>query len=130
MADGYRLTRTLSNRHLQDREQMKARTFSGLGFGFQAHDAAATETQGPIQRRTEEHLGSGDAGVLAIRGSIRRAIEMVQAGQEPPHVIRPGTEYKAAAMVVANAMLPAEADGMSYLHQAVRDTEQGAAALT
>ncbi|HEY3115655.1 MAG TPA: aromatic ring-hydroxylating dioxygenase subunit alpha [Chloroflexota bacterium] len=124
MADGYRLTRTLGNHHLQDREQMQTRTFSGLGFGFQAHDAAATETQGPIQQRTQEHLGTGDAGVLAIRKSIRQAIEMVQAGREPPQVIRGGAEHKAAAVVVTNAMLPPDADGMAFLRESVRQAEQ------
>lgn len=34
----FSLIRILRNRYLQDREEMKSRTFSGMGTSFQAHD--------------------------------------------------------------------------------------------
>src|SRR5919201_4154091 len=48
----YHPLRTMANRYLQDREEMKTQTFAGLGRYFYAHDAVATETAGPIQDRT------------------------------------------------------------------------------
>ena len=44
-----------ANRFQQDRESMKTKTFTGMGINFQAHDAFATESQGPVQDRTNEH---------------------------------------------------------------------------
>jgi phenylpropionate dioxygenase-like ring-hydroxylating dioxygenase large terminal subunit len=83
-----RLLRNLSNRYLQNREEMKGRTYSGIGGFFPAHDAFATESQGPIQDRTREHLVSSDKAIVAARKLLLKAIREIQEGREAPHIIR------------------------------------------
>src|SRR5205085_12119733 len=64
---GYRVPRNQANRYLQDRDEMQTRTFSGMGAAFHVHDAFATEGQGPIQDRTQEHLGTTDRAIIQAR---------------------------------------------------------------
>ena len=85
---GYHPTRSKANRYLQDREEQRTLTFSGMGTIFQIHDLCATEGPGPIQDRTTEHLGASDTGIIATRKRLISAISDVQAGRDPPHVVR------------------------------------------
>jgi hypothetical protein len=82
------LIRRRANRYEQDREEMRADSFAGLGKEFAAHDAWAVESEGQVYDRTEEHLPPTDAGVVALRQSMLRAIKDVQEGRDPPNVIR------------------------------------------
>ena len=84
----YGLMPNLENRYLQDREEMNSRTYSGMGGIFPVHDGYATESQGPIQDRTQEHLTSTDKAIIAARKLLLNAIKDVQEGREAPHVIR------------------------------------------
>src|ERR1041385_6812461 len=63
----YRLIRNKANRFMQDRESMTTKTYTGMGIGFQAHDAFATSSQGAIQDRSHEHLVSSDKAIVAAR---------------------------------------------------------------
>jgi hypothetical protein len=90
----YRLLRNKANRYLQDRAEMQAYSFSGLGDGFQAQDACAVESAGPVQDRTQEHLGYSDRAIIAARKLLLRAILELQEGREPPNVVRdPGRNH-------------------------------------
>ncbi len=84
----FRLKKNLANRYLQDREEMKTKTFSGMGPVFPVHDAYATESQGPIQDRTEEHLVSSDQAIIASRKLLLKAAADLGEGREPEHVLR------------------------------------------
>src|SRR5581483_6777814 len=84
----YRLRRSRENRYLQDREEMKTRSFIGLGSFFHVHDAMATEGPGRIQDRTQEHTGYTDKAIVMQRLLLLKAINDVQEGRDPPHVIR------------------------------------------
>lgn len=84
----HRLVRDPSNRYQQDRAEMQTTTFTGLGRLFAVHDSWATQGEGAIQDRTTEHLGYGDKVITAARRLLLRAIADVQAGREPPHVVR------------------------------------------
>jgi 5,5'-dehydrodivanillate O-demethylase len=53
-----------------------------------AQDSMAWETQGSRTDRTQEHLGIGDEGVIALRKLLREQIERVQQGLEPMGIIR------------------------------------------
>lgn len=53
-----------------------------------AQDSMAWETQGSRTDRTQEHLGIGDEGVIALRKLLREQIERVQQGREPMGIIR------------------------------------------
>jgi hypothetical protein len=84
----YRFPRTKANRYLQDREEQKRDTFSGMGPVFVVQDSFATETAGPVQDRTQEHLAPSDGAIVATRVFMLRAIKDVQEGRDPPHVLR------------------------------------------
>ncbi len=63
---------------------MKTKTFTGMGASFQAHDLWATEGEGAIQDRTEEHLGYGDKPLIVTRKKLLNAIRGLQEGKVPP----------------------------------------------
>jgi len=88
MTPDYHFIRNPSNRYLQDREEQRTATFTGMGSVFIVQDAAANETQGPIQDRTKERLGAADMSIVAGRKLLLRAIRAAQEGREPPGVIR------------------------------------------
>ena len=53
--------------------------------GIREEDIAIQEDQyGPIADRTKEHLGTSDAGVIALRRRLLNAVRNLQRGQEPP----------------------------------------------
>jgi phthalate 4,5-dioxygenase len=88
MTPGYELARSGENRYQQDRESMRAKSFTGMGFNFQAHDAFATESQGAIQDRTQEHLVSSDKAIVAARKLLLKAMTDAGEGRDPQHVLR------------------------------------------
>ena len=101
----YRLKNNQANRYLQDREEMKTRTFTGMGLMFGVHDAFASETPGPIRDRTKEHLLSSDAGLVAYRKLLFKAIRDVEEGREPPRVpIQPKTNRIPYIQVIAKIL--------------------------
>lgn len=114
LTDNYHMKRNAGNRYLQDRDEMKDRTFSGLGFNFQAHDAYATESQEPILDRSAEHLGTTDRAIILARQMLLRSIRTVQEGGDPPFVIRDAAVSPLQDMVVKADVLPASVDWTSY----------------
>lgn len=111
----YRLKRNQNNRYLQDRDEMKTRTFTGMGLVFGAHDAFASETPGPIRDRTREHLFSSDIGVIVYRKLLLKAIRDVQEGREPPRVpIEPGTGRIPFIQVITK-IVPSSANVKEYV---------------
>jgi phenylpropionate dioxygenase-like ring-hydroxylating dioxygenase large terminal subunit len=79
----YRKTRNLDNWWLQDREDMKLRSMSGID-GIVTQDHAVNESQGPIVNRSKEHLGASDAAIVGMRRLLLRAARDVVQGIEPP----------------------------------------------
>jgi hypothetical protein len=93
---------------------MKTHTYTGMGAGFQAHDAFATASQGAIQDRTEENLVSSDKAIVAARKLLERAIKDVQAGREPPHVIRAPDQNQFPQLLVVSDMISDNSDWKEY----------------
>src|SRR5579871_3134959 len=113
--NGYVRERTLANRYLQDREEIRSgRSFAGLGYDFDVQDACVTEGEGPIQDRTAEHLGYPDQGVIAARKLLLRAVAEVQAGREPPHVLRDTMATAVPGLVTMSELAPRSVDWRSY----------------
>lgn len=69
-------------------DEQLTETYTGMGDDINVHDQWAVESQGPIQDRTREHLGSTDKGIITYRRQLVRAIESVQAGEGAPMLIR------------------------------------------
>jgi phthalate 4,5-dioxygenase oxygenase subunit len=116
----YRLTRNAANRYQQDRESMKTRTFTGMGINFQAHDAFATESQGPVQDRTHEHPVSSDKAIIAARKLLLNGIKDVQEGRQPQHVIRDASSNRFPHLVVHSELISAAEDCKQYVKQLER----------
>jgi phthalate 4,5-dioxygenase len=75
--------RNIHNHYLQDREEQKGETFTGMGKHFLIHDSCATESMGPIVDRSKEHLGTSDIAVIAISKFLLQCVKALDRGQEP-----------------------------------------------
>ena len=77
-----------ANDYLLDRERQRAENYTGMR-GIREQDIAVQEDQfgGPLADRTKEHLGTSDAGIIALRRRLLKAVRNLQSGQEPlePH---------------------------------------------
>jgi phenylpropionate dioxygenase-like ring-hydroxylating dioxygenase large terminal subunit len=102
--------RNMANRYLQDREAMRTATYAGVGPSFAVHDANVIETMGPIQDRTEEHLGTTDLAIIAQRRQIFEAIEEIEQGNDPVHVIRDPKDNDYSDLVVLTDIVDADTD--------------------
>jgi phenylpropionate dioxygenase-like ring-hydroxylating dioxygenase large terminal subunit len=83
----YRRIPNVGNHYLQDREMQRTENFTGMK-DFLTHDSAATESMGALFDRSKEHLGLSDKGVIAVRRYLLDAVKSVEAGKEPPHIVR------------------------------------------
>ncbi len=83
VSEDFRTPPNAANRYLQDRQEMATKSYAGMGRKYYDHDKFATESQGVIADRTQEHLGLTDRGVVAMRKQLLKAIEDVEAGKKP-----------------------------------------------
>jgi len=65
-------------------QEQLTQTYTGMGDDINVHDQWAVESQGPIQDRTREHLGTTDKGIIAYRRMLVKAIESTLAGEGAP----------------------------------------------
>ncbi len=120
----FRLSRTGANRYQQDRESMKTKTFTGMGYNFQAHDAFATESQGAIQDRTSEHLVSSDKAIIAARKLLLNAINDVKRGRDPQHVVRDPASNRFSHLQVFSEVIDASVDWKQHTRERIASTER------
>ena len=90
----YRPRKNRDNDYGYDPEEQQTKTYTGMGMDINVHDQWAVESQGPIQDRTVEHLGSTDKGVTAYRKMLMGAIDAVERGEEPPMILKNGDAEK------------------------------------
>jgi phthalate 4,5-dioxygenase len=110
-----RHVRRMENRYLQDREEQKSdETFCGLGRYIPAHDAFAIETQGAIQDRREEHLGSTDIVIIEARKAILNAIKEIEAGREAPGLLRDPRQNQFPDFICISDFVREGEDGPAY----------------
>jgi len=107
--------RRAENRYLQDRdEQKRDESFTGMGRYIPAHDAYAIETQGEIQDRTLEHLGSTDIVIIEVRKALLAAIRKMQAGGEAPGLLRDPKENQFPDFICTADYVAEGEDGPAY----------------
>jgi phenylpropionate dioxygenase-like ring-hydroxylating dioxygenase large terminal subunit len=107
--------RRRENRYLQDRDEMKrGDSWGGMGLHFPSQDAFAIETQGVIQDRTKEHLGSSDVVIAAVRRTLLKAIKQVQEGKEAPGLIRDPSQSLFADFICTSGYVEDHEDGPSF----------------
>ena len=76
------------SRYRQNRDEMKSVWFAGMGGYFHIQDVWAGDSMGPIADRSKEHLGYSDKVIVAERLLVLKVLKDMEAGGEPPHVIR------------------------------------------
>jgi nitrite reductase/ring-hydroxylating ferredoxin subunit len=86
-APDYRPIHNRTNGWGFDAEEQHKSTFTGMGFDINIHDQWACESQGRIQDRTREHLGSSDKGIVLYRRLLLDAIKKNEAGEAPLMVL-------------------------------------------
>ena len=96
-----------ANRYLQDREFMKAKSYSGIGTTyFAAQDLCVTEGAGSIADRTQEHLMVSDAPIVTGRKLLAGAIRDIQEGRDPPGIVREPGLNRFPTIVATSAVIP------------------------
>jgi phenylpropionate dioxygenase-like ring-hydroxylating dioxygenase large terminal subunit len=116
---GYRRVRNKSNRYLQDRGEMKTKSFTGLGTNFLDHDGWGVESPGAIQDRTAEHLVSTDKAIVAGRKILLQAIRDVEEGRDPLHVIRDPGRNRFPHLFVRHEVVPSSRDWKGYWKEGI-----------
>ncbi len=101
----YRSKKNRSNDYGFDPHEQEHKTYTGMGEDINVHDQWAVESQGRIQDRTREHLGSSDKAISAYRRLLKKSIEQVKKGERP--VLAVGAEE------AARLRGPLTIDGMS-----------------
>ena len=79
----YRPIRNRANNWGYNPGEQKASTYLGMGFDINIHDQWACESQGPIQDRTREHLGTSDKAITSYRRLLAAEIEKNANGGTP-----------------------------------------------
>ena len=115
------------NDYWRDLEMEKDRMYNGIPFVLNLQDRAMTELMcgpgdEPLYDRTQEHLGSSDAMVIAVRRQlISAAVALRDEDKVPANLDNPGLDRVRAATLV----LPEGADWQA-LSAAARDADSGA----
>ena len=120
IAADFRKVRNLRNDYLQDREEQKRETFTGMGRTFLTHDSCATESMGPIFDRSQEHLGVSDMTVIAVRKLLLRCVKNAVSGKEPPHVIHMPDQNDLRQVACIVAKIPTSRDPKQFVTEQLK----------
>src|SRR5437764_1499463 len=77
--DGHQPLANIDNDYLIDRQAQRTQTFSGIR-GISEQDMACQESMGPIYDRSNEHLGTSDSAIIAMRRQLLKLGRMLQDG--------------------------------------------------
>ena len=102
---------------------MKTQTFTGMGINFQVHDAFATESQGPIQDRTNEHVVSSDKAIVAARKLLMNGMKDVREGREPQHVIRDANANRLLHLQALSEVIPSSVDFREHIRDRIAEIQ-------
>lgn len=116
MGADYKPIRNKANRYLQDRSTFHE-SFTGIGLVFQVQDLCVVEGPGPIQDRTQEHLGTADAPLVIARKLMMKGIKDVQEGLDPHGVIRDPAANRFPLTFALSVNVPAETDWRAYFRE-------------
>ena len=76
-------TENRGNRYQIDRDMQRRLNYTGIK-GIETQDRAMTEGMGYVCDRSQEHLGTSDLAVIAMRRVLERRAQELQKGVEPP----------------------------------------------
>lgn len=69
------------NEYGYDVTEQRDQTYTGMGLDINVHDQWAVESQGRIQDRTREHLGTTDKAIVAYRRMLLTEIKKAEEGK-------------------------------------------------
>jgi phthalate 4,5-dioxygenase oxygenase subunit len=78
----FELKARMENDYFIDRARQKNQTFTGI-TGVNTQDMAVQEGMGRVVDRTQEHLGTSDRAIIAMRQLLLEAADAVGAGDAP-----------------------------------------------
>ena len=110
----YRPLRNRSNNWGYNPSEQKASTYLGMGFDINIHDQWACESQGPIQDRTREHLGTSDKAITAYRRLLSAEIEKAASGEHAADASRRDRRRRAARARSASTVVDRSGDTERY----------------
>jgi phthalate 4,5-dioxygenase oxygenase subunit len=99
----FRKIRNRDNLWLQDRQSMRAGSFSGI-TGVNNEDIAMQESMGPVYDRTKEHLGTSDVAVIRMRRLMLDAVAGFTGQGRPPLGLAEPVAY--ASLRAEEGMIP------------------------
>jgi phenylpropionate dioxygenase-like ring-hydroxylating dioxygenase large terminal subunit len=114
------------NDYFRDRSVEKESMFNGVPFVMNLQDRAMTELMcdadgNPIYDRTQEHLGSSDMMVIAVRRQLLQATLRLQDGGSPPANV---DNVRLDRVRSATLRLPIDADWKT-ISEAARNSDSG-----
>jgi len=89
-----------------DAAEQKRRTYTGMGDDINVHDQWAVESQGPIQDRTQEHLGASDKAIAVYRRILIEGIEDAAAGKRPLMVLDEAAARRIRGPITLDGIAP------------------------
>ena len=96
-----------------DAPSSRRQTYTGMGLDINVHDQWAVESQGRIQDRTREHLGTTDKAIIANRRLLLRRSTRCGNGEHAADVARPERAAALRGPVAIDGMGPT--DGLADL---------------
>lgn len=103
---------------------MMTQTFTGMGVNFQAHDAFATESQGPVQDRTAEHPVTSDKAIIAARKLLLNSMKTVQDGRDPQHVIRDAQSNRLLHLQALSEVISTAVDFKQHVRERIAEIDR------
>jgi phthalate 4,5-dioxygenase len=104
----YMPRRNKANSYGFDADEQQRATYTGMGHDINVHDQWAVESQGQIQDRTREHLGTTDKGIVAYRMMLLKALAGVGKGQPVPMRTSAAEARKLRGPIAIDAIGPSE----------------------
>jgi nitrite reductase/ring-hydroxylating ferredoxin subunit len=102
-----------SNNYGYDWQQQQRQTYTGMGEDINVHDQWAVESQGRIQDRTREHLGTTDKAIVAFRKLLMSEIKKAGRGERTLLQLDPEDAGRVTGPATMDGVGPA-ADWESY----------------
>jgi len=103
--------RNLKNDYLIDRaKQRSGEMLSGLDCSFTIQDGCAVESMGIIADRENEHLGTTDTQIAAVRRFLMDSIKKNEEGIDPPGVAYDVEDNDYSDLYLMSAVVPSDRD--------------------
>jgi nitrite reductase/ring-hydroxylating ferredoxin subunit len=96
-----------------DRDVQRSQTYTGIANGS-TQDAAIQESMGAIFDRTQEHLGTTDSAIIALRNMYLDGVRAVLEGGEPFVPTTTAAFRRRSVSIILDRAVPFE-DGLRYM---------------